>query len=206
MVAATALAVAGAAAIWTSPDRAQGAASLSYMQTLRQSWQRVQTATAHPFIWDTQVPPSVVTPVFSPFNRISTTAALLMPLRLDAASGQGYVVNGVGGLVPARVTVVSRAAVGAAPTCLAPSASAHSVSVSLGHAVPVGNWFLRLSYTRSTGFTGNFGGERVQFAQGRGAFVIPDAQPKVYSAVTFIVPAGASACISGADIEAPVAR
>jgi hypothetical protein len=129
-----------------------------------------------------------------------------MPLRLDAASGQGYVVNEVGGLVPARVSVVSRAALGAGPVCLAPRPTAHSVRVPLGHAVPVGNWFLRLSYTRSTGFIGNLGGEHVQFAQGGGAFVIPDAQPKVYSAVTFIVPAGASACISGAEIEAPVAR
>ncbi len=195
----------GAAFIWRAPDRSQGAMNRQYLGNLTTSWDLVKAQDPHAFIWNTAVPPYVVTPLFTPYNRVDSTVGLLLPVRVDAPSGAGYLVGLTGELVPASVQVQGRAVL-PAPRCVAAQGSARTVTLALGNAVPVGNWFLRLSYTGSSGFIGSIGDEQVSFAKGPGAFVMPDSPPFVMRTITVNMPAGAAVCVTGADIEAPVAR
>jgi hypothetical protein len=222
-VAIVTVCVLGARTIWTSPDRTQGAMNHAYIGNLRQTWGQVQGKEAHPFVWNTQVPSFVLTPLFAPYNRVETTAGLLMDLRIDGTRGAGYLVSPDGRLIPATAMVISRAEIGS-PTagpastprsisgtdsagglCLARQATDRIESVALSGAIPPGNWFLRLGYTGSSGFSTKIGGQPVHFARGRGEFVFPDSPSVGTSDFSIKIPTGEAACITEADFEAPVA-
>ncbi|HEY1826984.1 MAG TPA: hypothetical protein VGF87_03140, partial [Acidimicrobiales bacterium] len=202
LAATAALAALGGVFMWNVGDRAQGASARAYVATLSSSWQQVLAQHPDAFIWNTQVPPFVVTPLFVPYNRVGSTAGLLVHLTLDAAHGPGYVATATGALVPASVNVAGSAALGK-PACFASQPTSRAVSVRLRQAVPVGNWFLRLRYAQASGFTGVLGGQPVPFARGSGTFLVPDSTPSVSTAITFTLPAHASVCITAADLEAP---
>jgi hypothetical protein len=171
------------------------------MTTLQRSWNSVKGHEPGAFVWNTQVPPFVVTPLFVPYNRVSSTAGVLMSLRIDGASGPGYLVGPSGGLQPAGVQVESRGAHGS--DCFH---GTQSLSLSLRHAVPVGNWFLRLSYKDANGFDAMIGGEQVTFTRGNGALVIPYSLSTAFSIVSLVVPSTASACVTTVAVEAPVVK
>jgi hypothetical protein len=198
--------VLGALSFWSTPDRSQGAQNRSYLATLRHAWDVAQASSTHPFVWDTQVPPFVLTPIFAPFNRVATTVGLLVPLRMDATQGQGYLVDTSGDLLPTSVTVVSRAALAGRTGCLSARPAARTVSVPVHPLVHPGNWFLRLRYGRSSGFWAAARGQRVRLARGSGAFVIPYSTTSATSSISLTIPPGASACLAQVVLELPVAR
>ncbi len=196
----------GVAAFWTANFRSQGATNHTYIQNLGQSWSRVQAQSHHPFVWNTEVPGVIISPLFTPYNRVASTAGLLINLRVDSIRGTGYLVSDDGNLVPAEVNVVSRANLSGRASCLSRRTTSWTTSVALNSAIPEGNWFLRVSYTRSSGFSTTVDGAPVHFTKGSGGFLTPDSADIGKSTFSIKVPAGASACLTAAAVEAPVAR
>jgi hypothetical protein len=190
----------GVASIWSSADRHQGAASRAYADNVAQTWRAATAAHADAFVWDTQVPNYVVTPLFVPYNRVSTTVGLLLSLRVDAVAGHGYVIGDNGALTAAIPSVVSRAR----PTCLRSQPSSRTAVLALRTPVPSGNWFLRVRYDRSSGFTATIAGQSVTFAKGSGSFLIVDTPPVGTATASIDLPARSGLCVSSADFEAPV--
>lgn len=196
----------GVAAFWTANFRSQGATNHTFVENLGRSWNRVQAQSPHPFIWNTEVPGVIISPLFTPYNRVATTAGLLIDLRVDSIRGTGYLVSDDGNLVPASVNVVSRASLGRRTSCFSPRTRSRTASVALNAVVPDGNWFLRVSYSRSSGFSTTVDGAPVHFAKGSGGFLTPDSADIGKSTFSIKVPAEASACLTAAAVEAPVAR
>jgi hypothetical protein len=218
-VAVVALCALGIHATWVGPSREQGAQNRVFNDHLAASWTQIQQKATHPFVWDVRTPNYFI-PFFLGYDRVATTSGVLINLRIDATQGQGYIPSVTGALVPATADVVSRAVVGstlatpavtvgpAAPAqlCISAGASSRTLHVPLGTVVPEGNWFLRLGYTQSSGFTTSIDRSPVRVAPGRGALLVPDNDGIGRSEVSLQVPAGASLCVLRADIEAPVAR
>jgi hypothetical protein len=192
----------GLASFWSSPNRHQGAANRAYLDQVTQTWHAARAAHADAFVWDTEVPSFVVTPLFVPYNRVSTTVGLMLPLRIDGTAGQGYVINNAGDLTAASPRVVSRAR----PACVHPGRSSRAAVLSLRTPIPSGNWFLRLRYVRSSGFTATIGGVAETFSGGSGTFLMVDSPPAGTTSVSIDLPARAGLCVSSADFEAPVVQ
>jgi hypothetical protein len=192
----------GLASMWSSANRHQGAANQAYLDNVAQTWRAATASHADAFVWDTQVPNYVVTPLFVPYNRVSTTVGLLLSLRIDATAGQGYLIGDNGALSAATPSVVSRAR----PVCVRPQRTSRTAVLALATPLPSGNWFLRVRYDRSSGFTASVAGQPVTLAKGSGSFLIVDNPPGGTTTAPIDLPARAGLCVSSADFEAPVAQ
>jgi hypothetical protein len=208
LAAVAAVCVLGAYAMWSTPDRTRGAQVSGYLQTLSRSWQEVSQHDPQAFVWDTTVPSFVLDPFYAPYNRIAQSAGLMVDLRIDATQGTGYVVSSNGSLIPAHRTVVSTAHLTGGPSGPCVSRQAHSqvARIALNTTVPTGNWFLRLHYAQSSGFSASFYGERLHFSKGQGGILTPDGASNGKSSFSLTIPAGESLCVTSADIEAPAAH
>jgi hypothetical protein len=205
----------GIRAMWTVSERTGGAMNATYVHNVEQSWSQIQKSSAHPFVWDTVVPSYVLTPLFAPYDRVATTAGLLVNLRIDQATGQGYLANDAGDLVPAVPSIVSQALIAQSPAssstagptagglCIAGNTRSRTLRVPLSTSVPAGNWFLRLRFVDSSGFSTRVSGEPVRFVKGNGSFLVPDSASIGKSSFSFAVPADSSVCVVSAAFEAP---
>jgi hypothetical protein len=204
-------AVVGMRASWTSPAREQGAENHAYTQNMAASWARIKQTDAHAFVWNTEGPKFLI-PFLLGYNRVATTTGSLVDLKIDATSGQGYVADANGTLVPATPDVVSRAELGSSGggatggACVSAGSPDRLLRVRLSAVVPAGSWFLRLAFTHSSGFTISLNRNPVALTRGSGTLLEPDEASIESSQLSLRVPLRASLCISHADFEAPVAK
>jgi hypothetical protein len=202
--AAVALVALGLHATWISPSREQGAQNHGYNDTLASSWSRVERAEPRAFVWNIRGP-NFLLPFLLGYDRVATTSGYLMNLRIDATSGPGYIPTASGELVPATASVVSRAMVSAGTSaCIGPQRSSRILRVPLGTVVPSGNWFLRMHYARSSGFSTSLNRTTVRVEPGSGVLLVPDEGSIGSATLSVTVPRGASLCVTRADFEAPV--
>jgi len=189
--------------IWTSPSHALGIQNRNFAANASASWSAAQKKYKKPFVWNTEVPAELLAPAFAPSNVVASTVGLLLPLRVDASSGQGLIFNGEGQLIPARAEVLSRAVMGAAATgtCLAAQPRPWAASLPLTSVVTGGNWFVRIDYSRSSRFDAELANQTVPFTRGRGAVLVGVSMAG--QALVIGMPAGGSVCITQADVEQP---
>ena len=204
LVAAAAL---GVNEMWSSPIRARGAQNRSYVAHTSVSWSLAETKYARPFVWNTEVPEFVEASVFAPYDEVATTVGLLVPLRVDAPTGQGLVITSDGTLVPAVSRVVNHAVTNdgseAALPCLGTRAQPPVGAFALTSTVPAGYWFVRIHYEHSSGVEALVNSSTVEFPPGSGDVVVPMTLPKT-TTLSVAIQSGHAVCVAGADLEEPV--
>ena len=211
VVATVALCVLGIHYVWTTPDRALGAHNASFVTNVRDSWQDVSGQDPSAFVWDSAVPAYVLSDVFSPYNRLSGTAGLVVTgIRMDATHGTGYMVTYDGQLQPARRQVIASLAPSAVTTttgegqiCMGPADTAKLYAIPLTARVPKSDPFIRVGYTKSSGFSMTFDSQTLHLPKGDGTLLVPWTYSAASSVFGFALPAHASVCLS-LDVEQPV--
>ena len=212
VVATVVLCALGIHYIWTTPDHTLGARNRVFTQHLQSAWVDVSRHHRLAFVWDTAVPPFVLSPNFQPVNKVSTTMGLVIGgLRIDRGSGPGFLVVGDGSLIPASSQVLAtQAASSAEPGVPSPSACFGSgqakrmVHVLFDHEVRRGSWFVRIAYRGSRGeILGINSTETVFLPKGDGMVLAHLPAPRPVRTVLFTSRRDSHVCDS-ATIETPV--
>jgi hypothetical protein len=197
--------------IWTTPDHTLGAKNRVYTQRVDAAWAAVSHAHPDAFVWDTDVPAFVLAPVFSPYNKVTSTLGLVIGgLKVDAGAGRGYLVTGDGSLVPAKGRVLASQVASSvepgvpSPTACVDEAAASQVRVHFDHIIPRGHWFIRIRYSRSNGeviVLNAVGG--VYLPKGSGTILahLPATHPETTVVLATQQP---STLCEAADVETPV--
>ena len=176
-----------------------------FFNTFTRSWAQATSGVAHPFLWNTEVDPVIVSHAFYPYDTAAVTVAKLHSgLRVDAWGGTGFLLRSDGSVV--RADAVTQA-LGVIPSptgeCVAAGRKAASLSVALNHAIGVERWFGLISYRSSTGaLVSESGGATVGFPK-RSGTLLTDFPPTAMSSVGWTVPPGRSLCITGVTIVSP---
>ena len=211
LVMALVLCVLGLHYDWTTPDKTMGAQNASYIRNVRITWEKVKVRQPTAFIWNTDVPSYVLAGIFAPYNRVASTIGLVVGgLRFDSVYGPSYFVAPDGRLVPARSGVISRVSptstvVGdpVGRTCLPSSKSSTLNALPMTNTVPKGDWFVRVNYTGSSGFTMTFDDQILNLTKHDGSILMPWFFPTSTKVFGFVLPKNASICLS-LDVERPV--
>ena len=211
VVATAVLCVLGINYLWKTPDRALGAQNASFVTNVRDSWQDVSGQKPSAFVWDSVVPAYVLSDAFSPYNRLSGTAGLVVTgMRMDATHGTGYMVTYDGQLQPAHRQViaslapnaVNNTAAGQGEICLGPADTTKLYAIPLTARVPKSDQFIRVGYTKSSGFSMTFDDQTLHLAKGDSSLLMPWTYSSASSVFGFALPAHASVCLS-LDVEHP---
>jgi hypothetical protein len=200
--------------IWTTPDHALGAANRVFTEQLQSSWSKVARHHQKPFVWDTTVPDFVLTSHFSPFNTVSSTMGLVLGgIRVDEGTGQGYIVDPQGRLIPAQPHVLStQVGSSIAPglradqLCFATLRQVTVVRLRMGKTVPAGHWFLRIRYSGSKDRLVTFNSvSHVHLHTSSGVELVRFPVHHASDIVRMAVPPGSGFCLA-TDVERPVAN
>lgn len=211
VMATVALCALGIHYLWKTPDRSLGADNASFIHNVRDSWQTVSKREPTAFVWDSEVPAYVLAPIFSPYNHVSSTVGLVVTgIRMDATHGPGYLVRSDGELQLARRAVIANlepgavtAPVGQGEICLARSDTAKLYAIPLTATVPKGDAFVRITYSKSSGFSMVFDSQTLHLGKGDGSLLVPWTYSAGSSVFGFALPARSSICLS-IDVEHPV--
>lgn len=177
-------------------------ASRQFFGKFAQSWP--PTGTRHPFVWDTEINPLVVSASFYPYDTAQLTLGKIDgSVRFNEWGGQGYVVQSNGSVAAAPPVTKAVGVVPLSGTCLRTDAQASGIAVELNRKLPPGQWFSVVSYRSSTGAASVETGTPLTFPKGRGSMLTTFSSSTAFDTVTWVVPPHTHLCITGLRIVLP---
>ena len=158
----------------------------------------------HPFLWDTEVDPVVVSQAFFPYDTAALTVGKLHPgVPFDVWGQQGYLLRSDGSVVRALPTTRATGVLPLSGVCTATVGTPTSVAVALNHVIPAQRSFGVISYQSATGAVSvESGGATVHFRKGSGT-LLTSFPPVALSSVVWAVPSHQHLCITGFRIVIP---
>jgi len=180
-------------------------ASRTFFTTFKGSWGVVTSKALHPFLWDTEVNPIVVSHAFFPDDVASVTVGRLNEdLHFDEWGGSGFILNADGSVAPAIATTYATGVFpNSGPACVTAGNTAVRIEIPLDHSLAATRWFGFLSYQTPESLTvQESGGDVVRFPKGSGT-LITDFSPTPLSSVAWSIPAQHHLCLTGLRIVLP---
>ncbi len=166
------------------------------------SWPPV--GSTHPFLWDSEVDPVVVSGAFYPYDTAAFTVGKLNPkVRFDSWGGEGYLLRPDGSVVRAVPATWATGILPASGVCVAAGAKPASIPVVLNHAVKRQQTFGVISYQSTTGAVATeSGGATVRFPKGSGT-LLTSFPPVALPSVEWVIPPQKHLCVTAFRIVIP---
>jgi hypothetical protein len=211
LVVVTALAVVvvyGAALIFDQNRDSESTASHAahrYFANFSTSWAARTTSAIHPFLWDTEINPSVVTRAFFPYDTASVTVGRLHPdTRFDEWGGTGFLLRSDGSVERATAVTQARGLITGRSACAHPPHGPGRIVVTLDHRLNgARRWFGLVSYQSAAGAKATqLDGTTVVFPKGTGTLITTFPAAPLGSVVWNVQPR-TSVCITGLTVVLP---
>ncbi len=180
-------------------------ASHRYFANFAASWAARTSAAVHPFLWDTEVNPSVVTRTFFPYDTASVTVGRLHPdIRFDEWGGTGYLLRPDGSVERAMAVAQARGLTTGRSACAHPPHGPGRIVVTLDHRLNGRTrWFGLVSYQSAAGAVATqIDGTTVVFPKGTGTLITTLPAAPLGSVVWNLQPR-TSVCVTALTVVLP---
>jgi hypothetical protein len=181
-------------------------ASHQFFMNFTASWARSAVAASHPFLWDTEINPRVVTTAFFPYDTASVTVGRLHPeIKFDQPRGVGYVLRPDGSVVRARTVTKATGFTIRQTACASPPHGSGRIKVTFDHRLSEATErFGLVSYRSARGAVATrSNGSPVVFPEGSGTLITVLPPAPLHSVVWTVQPPG-SVCVTGFKVVVPV--
>jgi hypothetical protein len=170
------------------------------------SWAKSTSMTHSPFLWDTEINPTVVTRGFFPYDTASITVGRLYPqIRFDQWGGIGYLLRADGSVVRARAVTQALGLTNGQTQCTDPRRQTRKIVVTLDHRLTAAKqWFGLLSYQSATGaIATQSDGSSVFLPKGRGTLLTEFRPAPLQRVVVWSVRPPSRVCFTGFKVVLP---
>jgi hypothetical protein len=180
-------------------------ASHRYFANFATSWAAGTSTAIHPFLWDTEVNPNVVTRTFFPYDTASVTVGRLHPgMRFDEWGGTGFMLRSDGSVERATAVTQARGLIPGRRACAHPPHGPGRIVVALDHRLNgARRWFGAVSYQSAAGATATqLDGTTVVVPKGTGTLITTFPATPLGSIVWSLQPR-TSVCITALTVVLP---
>jgi hypothetical protein len=127
-------------------------ASRQFFATFATSWATRASTTNSPFLWDTEINPTIVTPTWYRYDTASVTVGRLYPqIQFDKWGGTGFLLRTDGSVVPATAVTRAVGLISNRTGCADPQHPAGKIVIDLDHRLKAAKeWFGLVSYRSAT--------------------------------------------------------
>jgi hypothetical protein len=179
--------------------------SRQFFATFATSWGTRASPTSSPFLWDTEINPTIVTRTWYRYDTASVTVGRLYPqIQFDTWGGTGFLLRADGSVVRATAVTQANGLITEQTGCADPHHPAGKIVIKLDHRVTAAKeWFGLVSYRSATGAVATqTDGRTIVIPRGQGTLLLA-FPPASVERVELRLRTRSSLCVTGLKVVLP---